>query len=83
VLAAAGIATNSEVDIQANDGRVVIQLHELTQEQAFDKLLANEPDAAELLALVQASLTKAIDRTDKTTERCYSLIEKLEQRNLV
>jgi antitoxin component of MazEF toxin-antitoxin module len=30
LLAAAGITTDSEVDIQANDGRVVIQLHEQT-----------------------------------------------------
>jgi len=82
VLAAAGITTDSEVDIQANDGRVVIQLHEQTQEQALDKLLANEPNAADLLALVQASLTHAIDQTDKTTALCHTLIKKLDQREL-
>lgn len=83
VLAAAGITTDSEVDIQANDGRVVIQLHEQTQEQALDKLLATEPHAADLLALVQASLARAIDQTDKTTARCYALIKKLDQKELV
>ncbi|MCU7804909.1 MAG: AbrB/MazE/SpoVT family DNA-binding domain-containing protein [Candidatus Thiodiazotropha sp. (ex Lucinoma borealis)] len=84
VLAAAGIANDSEVevDIQAENGRVVIQLHERTLEQTFDKLLADEPGAAELLALVKDGLAKAIVLTDETTERCYSLIEKLEQKEL-
>jgi len=83
VLAAAGITTDSEVDIQANDGRVVIQLHEQTQEQALDKLLATEPHAADLLTLVQASLTRAIDQTDRTTARCHALLKKLDQKELV
>ena len=83
VLAAAGITTDSEVDIQANEGRVVIQLHEQTQEQALDKLLATEPHAADLLTLVQASLTRAIDQTDKTTARCHALLKKLDQKELV
>ena len=82
VLAAAGITGDDEVDIQADSGRLVIQLHERTREQAFDKLLSQEPGAAELLALVKDSLNKAIDLTDETTERCYSLIEKLEQKGL-
>ncbi len=79
VLAASGITSEDEVDIQADNGRLVIQLKERTQEQAFDKLLAEEPGAAELLALVKQSLAKAINLTDETTERCYSVIAKLEQ----
>jgi len=82
VLAAAGITTDSEVDIQADSGRVVIQLHDRTQEQAFDKLLAKEPGVAELLSLVKGSLADAISKTDETTERCYTLIEKLDQKEL-
>lgn len=78
VLAAAGIINDSDVDIQADSGRLVIQLHKRTQAQQLDKLLAEEPGAAELLALVKDSLNKAITLTDATTERCYSLIEKLE-----
>ncbi|MCU7816392.1 MAG: AbrB/MazE/SpoVT family DNA-binding domain-containing protein [Candidatus Thiodiazotropha sp. (ex Rostrolucina anterorostrata)] len=81
VLAAAGIDNDSEVDIQTGDGRVVIQLHERTREQTFDKLLAEEPGAAELLALVKEGLAKAITLTDETTESCYALIERLEQRD--
>lgn len=82
VLAAAGISRDDDVDIQADKGRVVIQLRERTQEQAFDELLAKEPGASELLAMVKDSLAKAIDLTDETTARCNSLIEKLEQREL-
>ena len=82
LLAAAGIANDANVDIQADKGRVVIQLHKSTQEQAFDELLATEPEAAELLALVKNSLAKAIDLTDDTTERCHALIEELEQERL-
>lgn len=80
MLAAAGIDADSEVDIQADDGRLVIQLHERTLEQQFDKLLAEEPGAAELLDLVKEGLSKAITLTDETTERCLTLIEKLEQK---
>ena len=79
-LAVSGISIDDDVDIQASDGRLVIQLHERTQEQAFDKLLAEESGAEELMALVKDSLSKAISLTDATTERCYSLIEKLEQK---
>lgn len=82
VLAAAGITADSEVDIQADNGRLVIQLHDRTREQVFDKLLTQEPGAADLLALVKDSLATAIAKTDETTERCYSLIEKLEQKEL-
>ena len=82
VLAAAGITTDANVDIQADDGRLVIQLKERTQEQLFDKLLAEEPEAAELLALVKASLSKAIAETDETTNNVYALLEKLEQREI-
>lgn len=82
MLAAAGIPPDAEVDIQSENGRIVIQLQERTQEQLFDKLLAEEPEAKELLQLVRDSLTKAITETDETTARCYSLIEKLEQKEL-
>jgi antitoxin MazE len=81
LLAAAGIPNDSEVDIQADSGRVVIQLHERTLEQQFDKLLAEEPEAAELLALVKDGLAKAIALTDETTESCIALIERLEQKD--
>jgi antitoxin component of MazEF toxin-antitoxin module len=80
VLAAAGIDNDSEVDIQADSGRVVIQLHERTLEQQFDKLLAEEPGAAELLALVKDGLAKAIAMTDETTESCMALIERLDKK---
>ena len=38
VLAASGIKPDSVIDIQASKGRLVIQLHETTNEQMFDKL---------------------------------------------
>lgn len=79
VLAAAGISENDEVDISADRGRVVIQLHERTQEQAFDKLLATEPEAAELMVAVKQSLAQAIATTDETINSCYSLIERLDR----
>lgn len=82
LLAAAGISSDSEVDIQADSGRVVIQLHERTLEQQFDELLAEEPEAAELLALVKDGLTRAIAVTDETTESCTALIERLEQMDM-
>lgn len=80
VLAAAGINVDSDVDIQADDGRVVIQLHERTLEQQFEAMLADEPGAAELLAQVKEGLSRAVAMTDETTERCYALIEKLEEK---
>lgn len=79
ILAAAGFSRDSEVDIQVDNGRVVIQSHERTLEQAFDNLLAEEPGAEELLSLVKESLGKAIALTDRTTERCNALVEKLNQ----
>jgi len=78
-LTTTGIDSDNEVDIQADNGRVVIQVHERTLEQTFDKLLAEEPGAEELMALVKDGLGRAIAMTDETTARCYSLIEKLEQ----
>jgi antitoxin MazE len=63
-LAAAGISQESVVDIQTDSGRIVIQLLERTQEQLFDKLLAEVPDAAEVIAMVKESLKTAIDMTD-------------------
>ena len=81
MLAAAGFDSDSEVDIQVDDGRVVIQLHERTLEQTFDKLLAEEPGAAELLALVKENLGRAITLTDETAERCNALVEKLGEKS--
>ena len=80
MLAAAGIPADAEVDIQSDNGRIVIQLQERTQEQLFDKLLEQEPGAKELLKLVSDSLAKAITDTDATTAQCYSLLKKLEQK---
>ena len=80
VLAAAGISLESEVDIQADSGRVVIQLSERTQEQLFDKLLAEVPDAVEVIAMVKKSLQSAIVMTDETTKNVNALCRKLEQR---
>lgn len=83
VLAAAGIKSEDEVDIQAEDGRLVIQLRERTQEQAFDQLFAEEPGAKELLALVKQSLTDAIALTDKTTKDCNLLADELDNNGIV
>jgi antitoxin MazE len=80
VLAAAGISQESEVDIQADNGRLVIQLPERTKEQFFDKLLSEVPDAEEVLAMVRASISDAISITDETTESINVLCEKLEQK---
>ena len=82
VLASSGISIGDDVDIQASEGCLVIQLHGRTQEQALDKLLASEQGATELLALAKDSLSKVISLTDETAGRCYSLIEKLEQKEL-
>lgn len=79
MLAAAGIDSDSDVDIQADNGRLVIQLPEKTQEQLFDKLLAEEEGAEELLKLVKASLASAIQLTDETTNNVNALVEKLEK----
>ncbi len=79
VLAAAGISSESEVDIQADNGRVVIQLPDRTKEQLFDKLLSEVPDAEEVLEMVSQSLKNAITMTEETTKSVNSLCEKLEQ----
>lgn len=79
-LAAAGISQESVVDIQADSGRLVIQLPERTQEQLFDKLLAEVPDAEKVIAMVKGGLKAAIDMTDETTRNVNALCEKLEQR---
>lgn len=52
--------------------------HGQAEGDAFEKLLAQEPGAAKLLAEVKASLAEAIKLTDETTARCRSLIRKLE-----
>ena len=65
VLAASGIKPDSVIDIQASKGRLVIQLHETTNEQMFDKLFKDIPEAEELLSFVQERLTDAILKTDE------------------
>ncbi|MCP4488267.1 MAG: AbrB/MazE/SpoVT family DNA-binding domain-containing protein [Gammaproteobacteria bacterium] len=80
VLAAAGISKESAVDIQADNGRVVIQLPDRTKEQLFDKLLAEVPDAEQVLEMVSQSLKSAISITDKTTKNVTDLCERLEQK---
>ncbi len=67
-LAASGMKPDSEIDIQASKGPLVIQLHETTNEQMFDKLFADMPEAEELLGFVQKHLTDAILMTDETTQ---------------
>lgn len=76
-LAASGIMPDSEVDIQASKGRLVIQLHETTSEQAFDKLFADLPEASELIRFVQHRLTETILMTDKTTKAVETARKKL------
>ena len=60
----------SLLSLESSHGRML--------EQEFEKLLALEPGAAELLAEVKDRLAKAVKLTDETTERCHSLIRKLE-----
>lgn len=77
VLAASGISSDSEVDIQASEGRLVIQLHETTNEQMFDKLFAEMPEAEELINFVQQQLTNAISMTDEAVRVVEASREKL------
>ncbi|MEW8091897.1 MAG: hypothetical protein AB2784_19975 [Candidatus Thiodiazotropha endolucinida] len=81
LLAAAGFKMGSEVAIRGEAGRVIIQLHERDMEPAYERLLTEEPGAAAWIALAKDKLAKAITLTDDTTERCYSLIERLENRS--
>ena len=57
ILAASGISSDSEVDIQASEGRLVIQLHETTNEQIFDKLFAEMPEAEEWIWILLIFIT--------------------------
>ena len=79
-LAAAGIKPDSKVDIQASQGRLVIQLQETTNEQLFDKLLADIPEAKELLCFVQERLTDAISMTDEAAQVVEASREVLSRR---
>ena len=72
---------DSEVDIQASNGRLVIQLHETTSEQAFDKLFAELPEADELIKFVQQRLTETILMTDETTRSVEAARKKLSGNN--
>ena len=75
VLAAAGITVNSEVDIQAEQGRLVIQLPEQTKEKLFDQLLSEIPDIEKVLAEVQGKLTHAITATEITATHAEQLCD--------
>ena len=79
VLAAAGISLNSKVDIQAERGRLVIQLPEQTKEKLFDQLLSEIPDIEVVLAKVQDKLTYAIAATEITATHAEKLSEQLER----
>jgi antitoxin component of MazEF toxin-antitoxin module len=79
VLVAAGINEGSEVDIHADKGCVMIQLHDRTLEQQLDMLLSSEPGVAEFLAFTKDKLSKVIAMTEDTTKSCYQLIDRLEQ----
>ncbi len=77
ILAVAGITNNSAVDIQAADGRLVIQRRERSQEQLFDKLLAQEEGMEELLKMLRGRLADAIKTTDENTRNVLALIAHL------
>lgn len=79
-LAAAGIKPGSEVDIQTSEGRLVIQLPERTQEQLFEKLMAEIPDAETVLKMVQECLARAIAMTDETTRNVELLCDELSKK---
>ena len=79
LLAVAGFSEGADVDMRAEKGRIVIEAHENSAEQTFDELLASEPAAADVLALIKRSLANAIEVTDKNTADCYALIERLDQ----
>ena len=68
VLAASGIQADSEIDIEASDGRIVIKLKPQSPENALDKFLADSPEIAELMALVRENLAKAITTTVQATQ---------------
>jgi antitoxin MazE len=78
VLAAAGLERDSEVDIQAGDGCVVIQLREKTLETALDEALADIPEAAEVIALCQEKLTKSLAKVNEAIDENEVLIKKLQ-----
>ncbi len=78
-LAASGIMPGSEIDIQTSKGRLVIQAHETTNEQMFDKLFTGVPEAEELLSFVQTRLTDAILMTDEATRVVEASREELDR----
>ena len=79
LLSIAGFSKGADVHMWAEKGRIVIEAHESSAEQVFDELLASEPDAAEVLALIKRKLANAIKITDKNTADCYALIERLDR----
>ena len=82
-LAAAGISVDSDVEIEATQGCLVIKLKQPTKEQALDKLLAESPEMEELLALVKTNLSKAIEMTEHATMVVESTHENLSTREAV
>jgi len=67
-LAAAGLSANSEVEIQASKGCIVIKLKQPSKEQQLDKILAESPEMMELLTQVRQGLNQAITMTEQATD---------------
>jgi len=67
-LAAAGLSADSEVEIQASKGCIVIKLKQPSKERQLDKILAESPDMAELIAEVRKGLNHAIAMTEQATQ---------------
>lgn len=67
-LAAAGLSADSEVEIEANKGCIVIKLKQPSKEQQLDKLLSESPEMEELLAEVRQGLNQAIAMTEQATQ---------------
>ena len=79
LLAVAGFSEGVDVYMRAEKGRIVIEADENSAEKVFDELLASEPAAADVLALIKRRLANAIRITDKNTADCYALIERLDR----
>ncbi len=80
ILAAAGInsANDTEVNIKASKGCIVIELPEKTEEELFDRLLSEEPEAKELVAYLKEKLKSTINDVIRTNEETKTLIKKLD-----
>jgi len=67
-LAAAGLSADSEVEIEANKGCIIIKLKQPSKEQQLDKILAESPEMMELLTQVHQGLNQAIAMTEQATD---------------